>query len=398
MTQKTDKSHQVSLKRPDGWYSADNEMVTVFAPLIGPYAFSVYHLLKQRAFLKEKERAISLVEIGKALGMSKEAARAAIATLREFGLVEMQSSKAANKAPHYEVVHAKDVLGLQATSSLQENTQFPHLQAISRTLAKPNRERDIADVEGDKSPVSRRDSGHRKATSRLPNKEEVLKEKVQEQDIPTLPSPGEGVHKPIEEQDCETKNEAAMAVGVVRSCDEVEPAAEVPLAVRDADGRGPVDRRGDTAVECDAPTKPQTSPVTTAGARLAADGLTPVKDTLAGMLRDLKAEKPEPAEDRTPRERATFFLQYLHQQFSDAFTVQKPGTDWEDPYAAWMRCFDHVRVGDVEADGNQMVVLLETPKPKDLVAGLTKYRAKVQLAMKKAFGREVQLVPRLEAA
>lgn len=330
--------HQVSLKRPDGFYTADNELIDVFAPLIGIYALGVYHLLKQRAFKNEKDRAISLLGISKALAISKESAGAAIATLRQIGLVEMHSSLSANKPPRYEVVHAKDVLAAHPEYRTQGNSQFPQEPAKSRTRVMTHSARKVGHVAGEIQDADSRYLGRQTAKSRTPNKEEESKEERKEQDIPpTLPPEGGG-------------NQV-----------------------------------------------------------VALDGLTPVRDTLVGLLSHLKSDDPrreiqraEDAINPTPRQSARFFLDYLHDMFMS--TPSAPGfaavrgDNWEDPREAWMRCFDHVRVGDVEADGNQMVVLLETPKPKDLVAGLTKYRAKVQLAMKKAFGREVQLVPRLEAA
>ena len=58
------------------------------------------------------------------------------------------------------------------------------------------------------------------------------------------------------------------------------------------------------------------------------------------------------------------------------------------------RCFEPVSVGDVEMDGESTVVYLVSPRPRDLADGLAKFQHKVLLAMKKAFGREVQIVPR----
>lgn len=399
--------HQVSLKRPDGWYSADNEMVTVFAPLIGPYAFSVYHLLKQRSFLEEDKRGISHLGISEALTMSKDSVGNALATLKQFYLLEELPPVSTNKPPRYEVIHAKDALGSHPEirtwlaaelckkpktrilksgrdKQAKEVPQFPQSHPEIRTRVRTKRVLKSGRSAGEIQDGDGRNSGHGHPEIRTPNKEEVLKEKVQEQDRAPLPPVG-GIHQPIEDQDFETQNEAAVADGVVWCGEKVLAAVDLGHR-RSPDRQPPANLQAAPAAKTPAAT----------GTRLAADGLTPVRDTLAGLLNNLKADKP--ADERTPRELAAFFLQYLHEQFANAFTVQKPGTDWEDPYQAWMRCFDHVRVGDVEADGNQMVVLLETPNPKDLVAGLTKYRAKVQLAMTKAFGREVQLVPRLEAA
>lgn len=125
-------------------------------------------------------------------------------------------------------------------------------------------------------------------------------------------------------------------------------------------------------------------------------------------LNALLGVKPKPVERSVasePVHAARIFLDELHDEFARSFSappaMAKARDNWEDPLAAWTRCFEHVRVGSVEAaEGRdtELVVILETPKPRDLKDGLEKYKAKVANAMKKAFGREVQLVPRLEAA
>lgn len=357
------KGHEVSLKRPDGWYSADNEMVTVFAPLIGPYAFSVYHLLKQRSFLDVEKRAISLLGISEALTISKDSAGNALETLKQFYLIEELPATATNKPPRYEVVHAKDALvahpeirtWLEASQckksearilksgrnkKTEDFPQNPQSHPEFRTRVKTKRilksgrsASEIQDGDG-------RNSGRSHPEFRMLNKEEVLKDKVQIQDNTPLPPLQGGETNPSEAQEKPRKNYDIVS------------------------------------------------------------GIPPIRDILAGMMQDFKGEKSGAAvpDDRSPRQLALIFLDELHEQFARAFSVQKKGIDWEDPLEAWQRCFDHVRVGEVEADGAQWVVILETPRPKDLVVGLVKYRAKVQLAMKQAFGREVQLVPRLEAA
>ena len=96
---------------------------------------------------------------------------------------------------------------------------------------------------------------------------------------------------------------------------------------------------------------------------------------------------------------ARSFLQLLHDEFFNRAQAP-PGnrSNWEDPRTAWNRCFEHVRVADCEVMDTTPLVVLETPKPRDLADGLNRYAKTVTVAMKKAFGREVQLRPRLEAA
>jgi hypothetical protein len=124
-------------------------------------------------------------------------------------------------------------------------------------------------------------------------------------------------------------------------------------------------------------------------------------------LNTLLGVKPKPVEKAAvgPIVMARSFLEELHDEFARVFgappSTAKARENWEDPQQAWLRCFDHVRVASVEsAEGrdSDYVVVLETPRPRDLQDGLVKYKAKVSSAMKKAFGREVQLVPRMEAA
>jgi hypothetical protein len=340
------------------------------------------------------------VGISRALSISKESARAAIATLREVGLVEMHSSPAINKPPRYEVVHAKDVLAARPEYRTQKNPHFPQAQAKSRTRVKTHGRRDIGHGAGEIQDADTRNLGRQQAKSRTPNKEEEFKERRKEQDTTTLPSFRERGYFPLEAQDCESQNQAAAETRMVRHGAEVEPVVGCTDGGR-AGGAG--GRRAEVA---DPGRMAQAQPSATPGARLAQDGLTQVRDTPAEMLRDFVGEKSptppaEPTREHTPRELATFFLQYLHDLFpigNGNAMAKTRGETWEDPYEAWMRCFDHVHVGGVEMDGTKLVVILETPRPNDLLSGLVKYRVKVQLAMKKAFGREVQLVPRLEAA
>lgn len=116
--------------------------------------------------------------------------------------------------------------------------------------------------------------------------------------------------------------------------------------------------------------------------------------------------QPTPEESRQdPIVLGRWFLDELHDEFARAFgpdhAIAKNRPGWEDALSAWQRCFEHVRVSAVEvpeADESGYVVILETARPRDLADGLTKYKAKVSAAMKKAFGREVQLIPRMEAA
>lgn len=463
--------HDVSLKRPPGWYGADNEMVTVFAPKIGPYAFSVYHLLTQRAFLKEKDRSISQGGIARAMGMSKEAAANALLTLKNYHLVEELPALAPNKPLRYEVVHAKDVLAAQPEFHPQnEGAQFPQEQPEYQLRAKRIRSRNSSRaVDGIPSDTGK-DSSHDRAEFQPPNKEEVLKDRRQEQDSTPLPPRGGGNSEVCDEATNETAATDATTRGNTRMAEsrtEAEAAdqqarpgalgkghegsvsaesgdrrnsrADSPAAIGGLDEtsnekavaddlvrrssqvlatvagvtRGfetRVDERANVSgvATLDAANRQCQAPARQ-GPRLSRDGLTPVAASLSDLYRDL-LDKTLPNRvivnvsdpDRTPRQLAHIFLQELHEQFASAYgispTVAKgKGSTWEDPHTAWMRCFEHVGVGEIEADGDAWVVVLETRKPRDLADGLTKYAAKVQLAMKKAFGREVQLVPRLEA-
>jgi hypothetical protein len=111
--------------------------------------------------------------------------------------------------------------------------------------------------------------------------------------------------------------------------------------------------------------------------------------------------KPTPEESlRNPMLLGRWFLEELHEEFARAFaTPQASRSNWDDPLDAWQRCFEHVRVAEVETpegDESGYVVVLETPRPRDLADGLAKYKAKVTIAMNKAFGTEVQLIPRME--
>lgn len=346
MKQKQVKAeHQVTLKRPDGYYMADNEMVTVFAPLIGPFAFAVYHLLKQRSFMKEKDRGISHLGISRAMAMSKDSVGNALKTLKQFYLVEELPPTAPNHPPRYEVVHAKDVITEHPefrtpetdNPQLAQNPQeHPENRTRVRTIRILKTGRGVDGIQdGDGL-----NSGRTHPEFRTPNKEEVLKEK-KEKDKDSNPPTPQGGRNPIQVQEqARARFEAAGS--------------------------------------------------------LAQDG---AMTSVADMVRNLKLD-----EDPDPRVLARSFLEYLHDEFARGFSAahsQARGKDWEDPLDIWNRCFAHVGVGDVEVPegaATGLVVMLLTPKPKDLAYGLTKFQAKVQIAMKKAFGREVQLVPRLEAA
>jgi hypothetical protein len=486
--------HQVSLKRPDGYYMVDNEMVTVFAPLVGPFAFGVYSLLKQRSFLKEeKDRAISLAGIALLMGMSKESAGAAVRTLRQYGLVEQYSSTASNTPPRYEVVHAKDALALrpeyrtQADAILQgakakcrpqgglvgdaqKEPQNPQLRAKSRTRVTTHRGRDVGRTAGEIQDAAGRNVGRSQAKCRTPNKEEGSKgSKNKDKEQPTLPSLGgraerrsvlDAARGRRGDHGKDTDLEAGDEEQTMQSGADDDAQGEFP----DTGAKG-----GGGFVEAQAPahraarvsagpgvgeyaTHPESEQLRGGGRSQAgvrqnerSTGLTPVRETLVGILLDLKKrptveERPvvaietemglddaieifggeggeeaevetvsgHPLHDgpRDPRKNVRWFLEDLHDQFARQFgmpqgVVKTRGAGWEDPLSAWQRCFEHVSIGDVEAaEGSDagLVVTLLTPRPKDLADGLVKYKAKVQMAMKKAFGREVQLVPRSEAA
>lgn len=129
---------------------------------------------------------------------------------------------------------------------------------------------------------------------------------------------------------------------------------------------------------------------------VASDGLAPASQMLRDMVPGIRNEPPR----SSPMAAAHVFLEDLYDEFARAFgapmSIAEKRSGWEDPLDAWNRCFAHVKAGDVELDGEVPVVTLLTPKPKDLKAGLERYQARVKNAMRKAFGREVQLVPRDE--
>ena len=139
------------------------------------------------------------------------------------------------------------------------------------------------------------------------------------------------------------------------------------------------------------------------------DGLTPLELTLATLLGKGPKHPGEATVGMYRPETAPLiaqareFLLCLYDEFAKHYgmstqAAQTKNPNWEDPLAAWKRCFDHVSVADCEMSENDVPLLtLATPQPHDLADGLSKYSVKVKQAMKKAFGREVQLQPRLEA-
>lgn len=424
-----DKPHQVSNKRPDGFYAVDNEMVEVFAPLVGIYAFGVYHLLRQRAYRSEDDRAISIQGIAQAMAISKDAATAAIDTLRKVGLLEMHSSTRPNTSPKYVVVHPKDALA--ANPEIVHSHPEIRIKTNVKRILKSGRVASCNQDEG------RRKSGHSHPEIRIPNIEEEFKEERKEQDTNPLP-PFQGGERLSDEQadkpasrptesDFKTSprgdglGDAEPAGGDRAGRDETaiagpaapQTTAAVEVAVDETEDETPMAHglvRGvhetlpDSGRECLLAADTSDPAPATVGApaarhspQLSRDRKTVVEATLASLV-GLRAPVVE-EEEATPRQLAQIFLQELHQQFATAYGMSSnlpKGPNWEDPYEAWMRCFDHVRIGDIEADGEAWMVVLETRRPKDLASGLEKYRPKVQIALRKAFGREVQLVPRLE--
>lgn len=432
-----DKPHQVSNKRPDGFYAVDNEMVEVFAPLVGIYAFGVYHLLRQRAYRSEDDRAISIQGIAQAMAISKDAATAAIDTLRKVGLLEMHSSTRPNTSPKYVVVHPKDALA--ANPEIARSHPEIRIKTNAKRILKSGRSASCNQDEG------RRKSGHSHPEIRMPNIEEEFKEERKEQDTNPLPpfQGGEGLDsdfsgqppktpttrlassehsrtdgertpdrsggsgpanaEAVAKNDGQTQQEAELAAVDLKNQGEFdETEDETPMAhglVRSVHETLP-DGGRERLLAAD-PSDPAPAAVGAPAARhspqLSRDRKTVVEATLASLV-GLKAPVVE-EEEATPRQLAQMFLQELHQQFATAYGMSSnlpKGPNWEDPYEAWMRCFDHVRIGDIEADGEAWMVVLETRRPKDLASGLEKYRPKVQIALRKAFGREVQLVPRME--
>lgn len=111
----TERQIEPVMKRPDGWYSADNELIDVLAAEIGIYALGVYHLLKRRSFLGEQS--ISLRGIGDLLGISKNAAAGAVVRLKKVGLVEERDALGRNLPIRYVVCHAKDVLAARSSGA-----------------------------------------------------------------------------------------------------------------------------------------------------------------------------------------------------------------------------------------------------------------------------------------
>lgn len=102
-------ANEVRQKRPKGFYISDNELVDQLAAEIGIYAFGVYHLLMRKAEDRDGAK-VSQRDIRELLGISTDSARAAIATLKNAGLVEEVASERPEDPPMYLINHAKDVL------------------------------------------------------------------------------------------------------------------------------------------------------------------------------------------------------------------------------------------------------------------------------------------------
>lgn len=427
MSKKDIQRHQVTTRRPDGFYTVDNEMVTVFAPVIGIYAFGVYHLLKQRAYMKDEEqRAISIEAIAVYMAISKDSAGAAIATLRQAGLVNVYGSGALNKSPRYELEHPKDVVASHPELRIQANAKFTkklpasHPEIRMRQVGNPqspqnpqghpefrmrvktsrirNSGCDVSVIQDGDVP----DSGHEHPDFRMPNKEEEVKEGKKIKDITPLPPSRGGGHNPSFDHERQTTPTTGLARAEHSRIDGEPMAAAVPVGCGPANAEAVAKNESRNRQKADR----------FGGRDRNLDGMSSAGEVLAKLLssdaaaRIVEPDMEAPTEEdvsRDARVLGRWFLQTLRDQFAIAFGAplakNRPG--WEDPLEAWNRCFDHVSIGDVEVPegaATGLVVYLLTPKPRDLASGLEKYKTKVQIAMRKAFGREVQLVPRLETA
>lgn len=381
--------HDVSLKRPDGYYMVDNEMVEVFAPVIGIYAFGVYHLLKARAFKKESERAISLQGISQAMGISKDSAAAAVATLRKVGLVTQYSSASVNAPPRYEVAHAKDVLA--------ENPDFARLaqeHTTIRTLTRPKRGRNAGRAADGMQDADSRKSGRRHTTFRTPNKEEGIEgKKERKQDTPLPPSRGGGDEAGDPEPGREEvlrRVQAVLGHGAAarltrggaltqRELKKLRMAARV--------GAGCAERVG-----------PET---TLAGfISMMAGG---VDDPLARgeHPRTLAGQAPEHDLPMDLRVRAAFngALEEVRRALLDASLAMGPSRPehLRDGAADWKDCFADVALEGFEAaEGSaaRLALTVETGNPRKAEWFLRQYAGRMSGALKKFFGTEPQIVVR----
>lgn len=174
---------KLALKRPDGWYAADNELIDVLASEIGIYALGVYHLLKRRAFLKDPD--ISLRGISKALTISTDSAAAAIATLKRAGLVEERPALGPNLPLRYIVAHAKDVLAARAAAG---NPPRPEIRTRVKTMRVLNKGHHASENKDG----GERNSGQQRPGIRTPNKEEDRRQRQEKTNNPLPPSQANG--------------------------------------------------------------------------------------------------------------------------------------------------------------------------------------------------------------
>lgn len=364
--------HDVSLKRPDGYYMVDNEMVEVFAPVIGIYAFGVYHLLKARAFKKESERAISLAGISQALGISKDAASAAIATLRKTELVKQYSSAGSNVAPRYEVAHAKDVL-----AEHPEYAQVAQGRPAIRTRVKTVRGRNSGRAADGIQDADSLNSGRAKPEFRTPNKEEGKegKKKVKVH-TPLPPSRGGG------EKEEPGSEEILQRVQVV-----LGPSAAARL------------RRGGALRERELKKLRMAARAGVGSAEEAgAEDIGP--ETTLSEFVSMRAE----AEVEIPmnlRVRAAFngAMEEVRRALLDASLAmgsKRPG-HLRDGAADWRDCFEDVSLESFEsAEGSaaRLALTVEAGDPRKAEWFLRQYAGRMSAALKKFFGTQPQIVVR----
>jgi hypothetical protein len=331
-------------RRP-GWFWAENELFDVFQPLIGPMGVSVYLALCREA--RSGSVKLSLREIQKLAGVSKDTASRVLGKMVVLGMVG--ETRSGIKAPStYDLFDLKDAAAL---GSLE----------LAKRLS-----------------VAERDSA------------------VEKRREERRPSP-----------------ESTVAVGDSADATpafSASNAVETDVSLPETDLSHPaahLSHRQDAYIRQDFKTKTNTPlPPASVGREERTDRVSEPQTLVEvrAHLAELVPGMREPCvanSAASPLQAARVFLDELHEEFARTMGVRPSPAmvrnGWEDPYEAWQRCFEHVAVGDVESDGDVPVVTLLTRRPSDLAAGLARYSARVKLAMHRAFGREVQLVPRDEA-
>jgi hypothetical protein len=179
-------THTVVMRRPDGWYSADNEMIDMAAE-IGINAFGVYHLLKSRLWRADPQ--LGVRDIAAKLGIGKDAAAIALRRLKLAGLARELPRKGVNSPARYELEHAKDVLQARMQSAFPcPSNQTQDVDA--RVPQTRHRGKKSVSLKPDTAVPETR---HRCLSTRTPNKEEGIRNK--DKYYPLTPASG-GMESP----------------------------------------------------------------------------------------------------------------------------------------------------------------------------------------------------------